>query len=199
MKVLKFFLYAFLIIACIFGAIVACSGPVSDNLTQSEQVQLTQPHQESEAQVKDDYARLTSGQKNALAKAKSYLSHSAFSRKGLIEQLEYEKFTTEDATFAVDNCEADWNEQALKKACSYLNHSAFSCAGLTEQLEYEGFTAEEAKYGVDNCGADWSEQAVLKAESYLSHSSFSRDGLIDQLEYEGFTREQAIYGVDQAY
>lgn len=94
----------------------------------------------------------TMGQKNALAKAKSYLNYSAFSYKGLIEQLEYEKFSTADATYAVDNCGADWFEQAAKKAKSYLGFTSFSRDGLIEQLEYEGFTHEQAVYGVEQNG-----------------------------------------------
>lgn len=94
----------------------------------------------------------TMGQKNALAKAKSYLNYSAFSYKGLIEQLEYEKFSTADATYAVDNCGADWFEQAAKKAKSYLSFTSFSRDGLIEQLEYEGFTHEQAVYGVEQNG-----------------------------------------------
>ena len=139
----------------------------------------------------------TTGQRNALDRAKSYLNYSNFSYQGLIEQLKYDKFSEKEATYAVDNCGADWNEQALGKAKNYLSHSAFSYTGLIEQLEYEKFTAEQATYATDNCGADWNKQAANKAKSYLSHSSFSREGLIEQLEYEGFTHEQAIYGVEQ--
>ena len=94
----------------------------------------------------------TMGQKNALAKAKSYLNYSAFSYKGLIKQLEYEKFSTADATYAVDNCGADWFEQAVKKAKSYLSFTSFSRDGLIEQLEYDGFTHEQAVYGVEQNG-----------------------------------------------
>lgn len=139
----------------------------------------------------------TAGQSNALKKAKSYLKFSQFSYEGLIGQLEYEKFSHEDAVYAVDNCGADWNEQALGKAKSYLDFSAFSYSGLISQLEYEKFTTEQATYGADNCGADWNEQAVKKGESYLKYSSFSRDGLIDQLIYEGFTDEQAAHSADE--
>lgn len=138
----------------------------------------------------------TVSQINALKRAESYLSHSAFSYGRLIAQLEYEQFSHDDAVYAVDNCEVDWNEQALKKAESYLSNSAFSYSRLIEQLEYEQFTHEQAVYAVDNCVVDWNEQAVKKAESYLSHSAFSRGRLIDQLEYEGFTSEQAEYGVN---
>lgn len=94
----------------------------------------------------------TASQKNALKKAKSYLNYTAFSYTGLIEQLEYEKFSTEDATYGADNCGADWNEQAAKKAAKYLDYTAFSRDGLIEQLEYEGFTQEQAIYGVDSVG-----------------------------------------------
>lgn len=94
----------------------------------------------------------TMGQKNALEKAKSYLNYSAFSYKGLIKQLEYEKFSTADATYAVDNCGADWFEQAVKKAKSYLSFTSFSRDGLIEQLEYDGFTHEQAVYGVEQNG-----------------------------------------------
>lgn len=73
----------------------------------------------------------------------------AFSYSGLIEQLEYEGYSTEEATYAVDNCGADWKEQAAKKAEEYLNSMSFSKSGLIEQLEYEGFTHEQAVYGAD--------------------------------------------------
>lgn len=139
---------------------------------------------------------MTMGEKNALASAKSYLAFSAFSYNGLIDQLEFEGYTTEEATFAADNCGADWNEQALESALSYLKFTAFSYEGLIEQLEFEEFTSEQATYGADNCGADWNEQAAKSAESYLDFSSFSKEGLIEQLEFEGFTYEQAVYGVE---
>ncbi len=138
----------------------------------------------------------TASQKNALKSAKQYLSFTAFSYEGLIEQLEYEKYSHEDAVYAVDNCGANWNEQALKSAKQYLGHTAFSHSGLISQLEYEKFTSEQASYGADNCGADWNEQAAKSAKQYLEYSSFSRDSLIDQLEYEGFTHDQAVYGVE---
>lgn len=94
----------------------------------------------------------TMGQKNATAKAKSYLSYSAFSRQGLIEQLEFEGYSTEDATYGTDYSGANWSEQAVKKGASYLKYTAFSSQGLYEQLIYEGFTPEEAQYGVSQNG-----------------------------------------------
>ena len=137
----------------------------------------------------------TVGQRNAASKGASYLRTSAFSRSGLISQLEYEGFSLADATFGADAQKADWNAQAVKKAASYLKTSAFSQTGLISQMEYEGFSNAEAIYGVDAQKADWNAQAAKKAASYLKTSAFSRSGLIDQLLYEGFTQSQADYGV----
>ncbi len=94
----------------------------------------------------------TMGQRNALAKAKDYLSIMAFSYSGLIDQLEYEGYTTEEATYGADNCGADWNEQAAKKAQDYIDLMAFSKQGLIDQLKYEGFTQAQAEYGAAAVG-----------------------------------------------
>ena len=91
-------------------------------------------------------------QENARLSAESYLDTQAFSRKGLMEQLKYEGFSTEDATYAVDAISVDWNEQAANSAKDYLDTQAFSRSGLIEQLEYEGFTHAQAEYGVSRTG-----------------------------------------------
>lgn len=95
---------------------------------------------------------LTTGQKNALATAQKYLDFTSFSHDGLIEQLEFEGYPTDDATYAADNCGADWNEQAAKSAKKYLSRFSFSRDGLIEQLEYEGYTHSQAVYGVEQNG-----------------------------------------------
>lgn len=97
-------------------------------------------------------ANATTEQKNALKTAKSYLDYSSFSYTGLIEQLEFEGYSNESATYAVDNCGADWNEQAAKTAESYMKYSSFSRQGLIDQLLFEGFTQEQAEYGVSAVG-----------------------------------------------
>lgn len=91
-------------------------------------------------------------QKNAIKKANSYISHSAFSKSGLIKQLEFEKFSPEASQFAVDNIKVDWVEQAGKKAESYMKHSSFSKEKLIDQLKFEGFTQEEAEAGAKAVG-----------------------------------------------
>lgn len=95
---------------------------------------------------------LTVSQQNALRTAESYLSFMAFSHSGLVDQLEFEGYSTEDATFAADHCGADWNEQAALCAQNYLDFMGFSRSGLIDQLLYEGFTQEQAEYGVNAVG-----------------------------------------------
>lgn len=101
---------------------------------------------------------LTAEQRNAIESAKSYLKSSAFSRKGLIEQLSSdagEGYAKKDATFAVDSLDVDYNAEAAEAAKSYLESSAFSRKGLIEQLSSdagEGFTRKQAEYGVKQAG-----------------------------------------------
>jgi len=153
----------------------------------------------------------TTGERNALNKAHSYLSFMAFSKEGLIEQLEFEGYTKSQATYAANFCGADWNEQAAKKAESYLSFMSFSYEGLVDQLEYEGFTEAQAQYGArvayyggsasaysygSSATSAGKTQALKKAKSYLSIMAFSHEGLVKQLAYEGFTKSEATYAAD---
>lgn len=94
----------------------------------------------------------TVAQRQAVRKARSYLSMMAFSRKGLIKQLKYEGFSTAQATYGVDATHTSWKRQAAKKAKSYLDMMSFSRSGLIRQLKYEGFTTSQATYGVNKVG-----------------------------------------------
>ena len=76
----------------------------------------------------------------------------AFSYAGLVEQLEYEGYTHDEAIYGVDHCGADWFEQAAKSAKEYLSYMSFSRSGLIEQLKFEGFTQDQAEYGVEQNG-----------------------------------------------
>lgn len=97
-------------------------------------------------------ATITLGMKNAVGRAQAYLNYTSFSKKGLIEQLEYEGYTRSEATYAAETVQVDWNEQCAKKAHQYLNYTSFSRKGLADQLEYEGFTASQIAYGLSAVG-----------------------------------------------
>lgn len=95
---------------------------------------------------------MTVSQEQAVGTAQDYLDYQSFSRKGLIDQLKFEGFSSKDATFAVDYLKVNWNMQAVGVAKGYLDTQHFSRSGLIDQLEYEGFTHTQAVYGVDKAG-----------------------------------------------
>jgi len=154
---------------------------------------------------------LTTAQREAAETAVSYLDTMAFSRTGLIDQLEYEGYSKKDAAAAVDTLTVDWKEQAALKAESYLDTSSFSEAGLIDQLEFEGFTRAQAEFGArsvfgggggqdDNSNSGGGggvalQNAIEAAENYLRVAPFSESGLVDQLEYEGYSTSDASAAV----
>ena len=146
---------------CIFGAMILYamgSGSGDDNADRTSTDNTVQVEDTTTDATTDTTTDTTTepsatmGEKNALDKAADYLAYTAFSYSGLISQLEFEGFSTAEATYAVDNCGADWNEQAAKKAQEYLDYSSFSRSGLIDQLEFEGFNAEQAAYGATAVG-----------------------------------------------
>lgn len=94
----------------------------------------------------------TAGQRNAVRAARVYLNTAPFSHAGLVKQLEFSKFSHEEAVYGADHCGADWNQQAAKAAKNYLAMAPFSRDGLISQLEFEGYTHEQAVYGVEANG-----------------------------------------------
>lgn len=120
------------------GLVDVAAGATTEATTEPEPEETTEAEPEA-----------TTGQLNALDKAKDYLSFTAFSKKGLRSQLEYEGFKDDEIDYAIENCGADWKEQAVKKAKEYLDFTSFSKDGLIDQLEYDGFTEKQAKYGAD--------------------------------------------------
>ena len=86
---------------------------------------------------------------NAVRSAEMYLMTMAFSRQGLINQLEFEQYSPEAAQYAVDAVEADWNEQAVKSGELYLEMMGFSRQGLIDQLTFDGYTPDQAQYAAD--------------------------------------------------
>lgn len=96
----------------------------------------------------------TAAQKNARAKAAQYLTISAFSRDGLVDQLvQGDQFAQADAEYGVDAQHADWNAQAVAKAKQYLGISSFSHKGLVDQLvRGDKFTPSQAEAGVTGAG-----------------------------------------------
>lgn len=125
----------------------------SSDKSKTEQTAAEQPKTQEPAEPSKPAAPAeTVSQKNAVSKAKDYLSYTAFSHDGLVDQLVYDKFSTADATYGADHSGGDWMEQAAKKAKDYMSYSSFSRQGLIDQLEYDKFTPEQANHGADSVG-----------------------------------------------
>ena len=117
---------------------------------------LVKENEEKVEEKKEKVEEVPKEYKSALRKAKVYSDTMSMSKAGLYDQLtsEYgEKFTAEEAQYAVDNLDVNWKENALKKAKVYQETMAMSPSAIYDQLvsEYgEKFTEEEAQYAVDN-------------------------------------------------
>ena len=135
--------------------ILMCSMSMCSNTSNKDNIidtiTTTQTENQSE-NPSDTEPKISMGKRNALSRASYYLNITSFSRDGLIKQLEYEGFTTEDATYAVNNCGADWYEQAAKRATEYIDGSSFSYIGLVNELKHDGFTVEQAEHGAASVG-----------------------------------------------
>ncbi|MGU8249417.1 Ltp family lipoprotein [Clostridium perfringens] len=128
---------------------------ISNNQGEEKDV-LVKENEEKVEEKEEKVEEVPKEYKSALRKAKVYSDTMSMSKAGLYDQLtsEYgEKFTAEEAQYAVDNLNADWKENALKKAKVYQETMAMSPSAIYDQLvsEYgEKFTAEEAQYAIDN-------------------------------------------------
>lgn len=180
------------------------SAAEGDVIKASEEITLTCHHIDNDEDEEEEDG-IPKEYKKALKKAQRYSDNLHMSKAGIYDQLtsEYgENMSKEAAQYAIDNVEADWEENALKKAESYANRSHMSKAGVYDQLvsEYgEQFTDDEAQYAIDNVEADWEENALKTAESYASRLHMSKAGVYDQLvsEYgEQFTSDEAQYAID---
>jgi hypothetical protein len=100
----------------------------------------------------------TPSQQNALNAAKDYLSTSAFSKEGLVDQLSSsagDGYPHKDAVFAVEHLHVNWKQQAVQAAKDYLHTSSFSCNGLVEQLSSSAgdkYTEDQAQYAAKKVG-----------------------------------------------
>ncbi len=80
----------------------------------------------------------------------------AYVKSSIYDQLTSEsgeKFTAEQAQYAINNIKGDYLEAALKSAKNYQETMSMSKDAIYDQLtsEYgEKFTAEEAQYAIDN-------------------------------------------------
>lgn len=122
-----------------------------------EETQETEPEptpEETQEEVEDD--TVPSEYRSALRSAETYADMMHMSKAGIYDQLtsDYgDQFTAEAAQYAIDNMEADWNNNALESAKTYQDMMDMSPAAIHDQLisDYgDKFTPEQADYAIEN-------------------------------------------------
>lgn len=107
---------------------------------------------DTKLESKEYTIELTIGQKNAVIRAYEEENFWHVSRDYLINNIlvEYDYFSVEDATFAVDHMDVDFDEQAVLYARENL--SGESKGGITEMMRYYGFTEKQINYALEQVG-----------------------------------------------
>ena len=149
---------------------------------ESSSVETTKPPLES----------LSENQVQAIQTAKDYLDTMPLSQTELLQMLTVENINLEDAKFALEYLDIDWNQEARKKAKEYCKHKiGFSKVKLKAQLLFDHFTEEEADFALSHVNVNWIEQAEIVAKEYMEDGVSSKEDLIDVLMNEGFTKKEA--------
>lgn len=184
------------IFACITGAMyfIKYSGEANNV------VQITQ-ESEKLVGIPEEY-------RPVMENAVYYYDAMHLSKVEIYEQLTggHDRFTAEEAQYALNHLEADWNANALTTARNYCDVVHMSEAGIYDQLtrEYpqgDQFTEEEAQYAMSHLEADWNEVALAAAQTYsdVMHKSRAWIGnwlIGDYPNGDRFTEEQAQYAMD---
>jgi hypothetical protein len=93
---------------------------------------------------------------SALAQADSYANTMHMSKQGVYDQLVSEyggQFSAAAAQYAINNIQADWNNNALLQAEDYQNTMHLSPKAIYDQLTSQygaKFTADEANYAIQH-------------------------------------------------
>lgn len=146
----------------------------------------------SEETTKPPLESLSENQVQAIQTAEGYLDTMHLSQTELLQMLSVENIDSEDAKFALEYLNIDWNQEARKKAKEYCKHKiGFSKEKLKAQLLFDHFTEEEADFAVSHINVNWIEQAEIVAKEYMEDGVISKEDLIDALMNEGFTKKEA--------
>ena len=106
-KTLKSCVYAFKVRSNIYLAFYVCL----DDSKYDSFLEVVEKINKSISIIPANEKNLSFEEKNARRAAESYLDFMPFSRKGLIEQLQFEGYSKDVCINAVDSMEIDWNEQ----------------------------------------------------------------------------------------
>lgn len=105
-----------------------------------------------ELETKEYTIELSNSQKNAVIRAYEEENFWHVSRDYLIHDIlvEFDYISVEDATFAVDHMDVDFDEQAVL----YVKENSLgqSGGGITELMRYYGYTEEQINNALEQTG-----------------------------------------------
>lgn len=106
----------------------------------------------TELETKVYTIELTNGQKNAVIRAYEEENFWHVSRDFLINDVlvGFDYFSVEDATFAVDHMDVDFDEQAMLYVKE--NSSGQSRGGIAEMMRYYGYTEAQINNALEKAG-----------------------------------------------
>lgn len=163
-----------------------------DSKEMSKNSVSTDKESSNEETTKPPLESLNENQVQAIQTAKDYLDTMPLSQTELLQMLTVENINLEDAKFALEYLDIDWNQAARKKAKEYCKHKiGFSKVKLKAQLLFDHFTEEEADFALSHIHVNWVEQAKIVAKEYMEDGVSSKEDLIDVLMNEGFTKKEA--------
>ena len=163
-----------------------------DSKEMSKNSVSTDKESSNEETTKPPLESLNENQVQAIQTAKDYLDTMPLSQTELLQMLTVENINLEDAKFALEYLDIDWNQAARKKAKEYCKHKiGFSKVKLKAQLLFDHFTEEEADFALSHIHVNWVEQAKIVAKEYMEDGVSAKEDLIDVLMNEGFTKKEA--------
>ena len=140
----------------------------------------------------------------AAKRAKALSEKGEYSYDNLVEKLESEGFTHEQAVYGASSVSQSSGEQsggsdtssAVEAAKKYLDSGSYSYTALVDKLQQDGYSTADAEYAANNCGADWNKKAAEEAKALISSGTYTKEELIDKLMLKGYTFEQAASGAE---
>lgn len=128
--------------------------PTTEKVTEAEKVEEVEPVVEETLVIVEEDAEVEVklGHKNAYNRAKKLVDDDAQSRKVVYEDLLKNGFSEEEAKYAVDDCDIDWNNSCYREGKYKLKYNNYSKKQLDEYLQGKGFKKSEITYALDKLG-----------------------------------------------
>ena len=134
---------------------------------------------------------------SALKRASVLFDYWPYSYGELVETLRMAGVKREDAYWAVDQNDFDFDEQAVRFVEQYKETGGWlSPEAITTSMRAYGFTDEQIQYALQECDCDWNMIALEIAERY-KECGVNTEAYIEQvLKLDGFTDDQIKYALD---